>query len=323
MNQERGSKNNKRARKVMLAATVLVTLLLFVSLIIVWQPSMIRRVPYSALEPAYHSWDEILSNPQPITIRTYTTGIMQTTRSAIMNLEHEEAQDIEDEVIEIPVNVGVIQHQEYGVYLIDAGLDKSYVHNPHGTIKGLMVKSYLGKGSQEPNTHIAAILDQENIQLEGVFLTHLHQDHTAGIVDLPKDIPYIAGKNERYVNFRFFMQSDHLAGIDELHEIDFTTGVDLPPLGKAVDLFGDGSLWAISSSGHSAGQMIFLINGMDEQVLFTGDACNDHYQFETGIGPGYYSSDLEGGQEVLERIILFKERYPGVKLVYGHDLKTH
>jgi hypothetical protein len=25
----------------------------------------------------------------------------------------------------------------------------------------------------------------------------------------------------------------------------------------------------------------------------------------------------------LERIILFKERYPEVKLVYGHDLITH
>ena len=248
---------------------------------------------------------------------------MQTTLSAIMNLEHEQAQDIEDEAIEIPVNVGLVQHQEFGAYLIDAGLDQAYVHNPHGTIKGLMVKSYLGKGSQEPNTHIAAILNQESIQLKGVFLTHLHQDHTAGIVDLPKDIPYVAGKHERYVNYRFFMQSDHLAGIDALYEIDFAEGIDLPPLGKAVDLFGDGSLWAISSSGHSAGHVIFLINGIDEQVLFTGDACNDHYQFETGIGPGFYSSDLEGGQEVLERIILFKERYPKVKLVYGHDLKTH
>jgi glyoxylase-like metal-dependent hydrolase (beta-lactamase superfamily II) len=148
-------------------------------------------------------------------------------------------------------------------------------------------------------------------------------DHTAGIVDLPKDIPYVAGKNERYVNFRFFMHGDHLAGIDELQEIDFAEGIDLPPLGKAIDVFGDGSFWAISSSGHSAGHVIFLINGIDEQVLFTGDACNDHYQFETGIGPGTYSSDLEGGQEVLERIILFKERYPDVKLVYGHDQKTY
>ena len=119
------------------------------------------------------------------------------------------------------------------------------------------------------------------------------------------------------------MQSEHLAGIDALVEIDFAEGIDLPPLGKGVDVFGDGSLWAISSSGHSAGHVIFLINGIDDQVLFTGDACNDHHQFETGIGPGAYSSDLEGGQKVLERIILFKERYPEVKLVYGHDLKTH
>ena len=312
----------QKSRRIYLGITII---LVFTSifLFVVYQPSMIRKVPYPAPEPANHTWEDILSHPQPITIRTYSTGINQTTRSGIMNLEYEKAQDIEDETIEIPVNVGIIQHQEYGAFLIDAGLDKSYVHNPHGTIRGLMVKSYLAEGSQEPNTHIAAILDQESVQLKGVFLTHLHQDHTAGIVDLPKDIPYVAGKNERYVNFRFFMQSDHLAGIDELQEIDFAEGIDLPPLGKAIDVFGDGSLWAISSSGHSAGHVIFLINGIDEQVLFTGDACNDHYQFETGIGPGYYSSDLEGGQEVLERIILFKERYPEVKLVYGHDLKTY
>jgi N-acyl homoserine lactone hydrolase len=312
----------RKAKRILLAITAIL-LVTAIFAFVIWQPSMIRRISYPAPEPTYHGWEEILSNPQPITISTYATGIMETSRAAIMNLEHEEAEGIEDEVLEIPVNVGIIQHQELGAYLIDAGLDKSYVHSQHGTIRGLMVESYLGKGSQEPNTHIAAILYQEGIRLAGVFLTHLHQDHTAGIVDLPKDIPYVAGKNERYVNYRFFMQSDHLAGIDELQEIDFTGAIDLPPLGKGVDVFGDGSLWAISSSGHSAGHMIFLINGIDEQVLFTGDACNDHYQFETGIGPGYYSSDLEGGQEALERIILFKERHPEVKLVYGHDLITH
>jgi N-acyl homoserine lactone hydrolase len=323
VDQETGSRRMKRVKKAVLAASVLATLVLFVSLIILWPSISLPRRAFSAPEPAYHNWNEILSHPQPITIRTYSTGIMQTNLSGIMNLKHVRAQDIEDKVIEIPVNVGIIQHQESGAYLIDAGLDQSYADNPRGTIRGLMVKSYLGKGSQEPNTHVAAILDREGIQLEGVFLTHLHTDHTAGIVDLPKRIPYVAGKNERYINFRFFMQSDHLAGIDALLEIDFAEGIDLPPLGKGVDVFGDGSLWAISSSGHSAGHVIFLINGIDEQVLFTGDACNDQYQFETGIGPGSYSSDLEGGQEVLERIILFKERYPKVKLVYGHDLKTH
>ena len=147
-----------KTQRILLGGAAVIVVLASLILVIVWQPSVIRRVPFPVVEPAYHSWDEILSNPQPISIRTYLTGIMQTKLSAIMNLEHEQAQDIEDEVIKIPVNVGIIQHQDIGTYLIDAGLDKSYVHNPHGTIRGLMVKSYLGKGSQEPNTHIAAIL---------------------------------------------------------------------------------------------------------------------------------------------------------------------
>ena len=309
----------KPSRKILLGAAVLAAVLGILTFLIM-QPSMIKRIPFSVPEASYQNLDDILAHPQPITVRTYSTGTMQTTRSGIMNLEHEKAQNIEDEVIEIPVNVFLVQHKDYGAYLIDAGLDQSYVDNQHGTIKGMMVESFLGKGSQEPGTHIGAVLEEEDIQLQGVWLTHMHMDHTAGIVDLPKDIPYVVGKNERYVNFRFFMQTDHLEGIDALYEIDFTEGIDLPPLGKGVDVFGDGSMWAISSSGHSPGHVIFLINGIDEQALVTGDACNDAYQFETGIGPGTYSSDLEGGQQSLEQIITFKSRYPEVRLAYGHDL---
>jgi len=313
----------KRVKMAVLAAAVLVTLLLFVSLIIVWPSLSLQRLPFSAPEASYHNWDDILSNPKPITIRTYSTGMMQTPLSAIMNLEHEQAQAIEDEPVQFPVTANIIQHQQFGAYLIDAGLDASYVHNPYGTMKGIMVKNKSGIGSQEPDTHIAAILNRENIQIQGVFLTHLHPDHTAGILDLPKDVPYVVGKDELYINFRFFMHGDHLAGIDELHEIDFATGVDLPPLGRSVDVFGDGSLWAISSIGHSKGHVVYFINGIEDQVLVTGDACNTQYQFDSGIGPGTYSSDLDQAQVALDRIIAFKQQYPEVKLVYGHDLQSH
>ena len=190
-------------------------------------------------------------------------------------------------------------------------------------MKGIMVKGRLGRATQDPNTDIATILDREKVRIEGVFLTHMHFDHTAGILDLPKDIPYFVSKDEPYANFRFFFHGDHLAGVEEIYDIDLAAGIELPPFGNSVDVFGDGSLWAIPSSGHSKGHMMYFVNGIEDQILVTGDACNDHYQFETGIGPGFFSSDLEGGQEVLERIILFKERYPKVKLVYGHDLRTH
>ena len=309
----------KKSRKILL---VLASLIIMGSVftMLVFQSSVIPRRSFSVPETSYHSWDEILSSPKSITISTYSTGMMQTDLSGIMNLAHEQAAGIEDVVVELPVNVSIIHHQEFGAYLIDAGLDSSYVNNPYGTTRGILVKKLMGKGSQEPNTHIAAILGGENIQLQGVWLTHLHPDHTAGIVDLPKNIPYVTGEDERYINFRFFMQTDHLAGIEALYEIDFKKGIDLPPFGKGVDLFGDGSFWAIESSGHSKGHVMYFINGVDESVIVTGDACNDQYQFDTGIGPGYFSSDLEKAQNVLESIIIFKERYPEVRMVYGHDL---
>ncbi|MDH3245260.1 MAG: MBL fold metallo-hydrolase [Saprospiraceae bacterium] len=307
----------KKSRKILLISTSLFIGSVFVFLVL--HSSVIPRLPFSAPEASYHSWEEILSHPKPITIRTYSTGMMQTDLSGIVNLEHEQAVDIEDVVVEIPVNASIIHHQEFGAYLIDAGLDSSYVTNPHGTAKGILVKKYLGKGSQEPNAHIAAVLERENIQLQGVWLTHLHPDHVAGIVDLPKNVPYVVGKDERYINFRFFMQSDHLAGIDVLYEFDFSKGIELPPLGKGIDLFGDGSFWAIESNGHSKGHVMYFVNGVDERVMVTGDACNNQFQFDTGIGPGYFSSDLEEAQKMLDSIKVFKDRYPEVKLVFGHD----
>ncbi len=320
MKQNRGFLNIKRRNRVMLAVSVLL-ILSFIPLVISWRSSSLQRLSFSAPEASYNNWDDILLHPKPITLQTYSTGKMQTPLSAIMNLKHEQAQAIEDELVEFPVIVTVIQHEALGAYLIDAGLDASYTHNPYGSLEGLLVKRMSGKGSQEPNTHIAATLDKENIQIQGVWLTHLHPDHTAGILDLPKDIPYVMGKGERYPNFKFLIHGDHLAGIDELYEIDFAEGIDLPPFGKSIDVFGDGSLWAISSSGHSKGHVLYFINGIEEQILVTGDACNTLYQFDSGIGPGYYSSDLEQAQAELDRIIAFKEHYPEIKLVFGHDLQ--
>ena len=64
---------------------------------------------------------------------------------------------------------------------------------------------------------------------------------------------------------------------------------------------------------------MYLINGVDEKVIVTGDACNNQTQFDTGIGPGYFSSDIEQAQRVLESLQRFKALYPEVKLVFGHD----
>lgn len=301
------------------AAVAFALVALIIVLWLILQPSTIRRVPFALVEPSLESWEAILASPRPISVRTVSTGSMETDLSGIMNLDHPAAGQLEDVRVELPVNVSLVEHADRGVFLVDAGLDASYVHNPFGSMRGLIVTRFLGKGTQELGQDVASLLRREGIAISGVFLTHLHFDHIAGIVDLPKDIPYVVGEGERYVNFRFVLRGDHLSGVPELQEIAFDRGVDLSPLGTGIDLFGDGSFWAISSPGHSESHVLYLINGVEQQVLLTGDACNTLEQFSTGIGPGAYSSDIARAQLAMDRIRQFKAQYPQVALSFGHD----
>ena len=106
-------------------------------LVIVMEPSWIARETFEAPQPNRQSWEEILSNPQPITVEKYTTGTNATELSGIMNLDHENAIGIEDEIVPIPVNAFLVQHLIHGAHLIDGGLDSSFVDNPYGVMKGI------------------------------------------------------------------------------------------------------------------------------------------------------------------------------------------
>jgi glyoxylase-like metal-dependent hydrolase (beta-lactamase superfamily II) len=52
----------------------------------------------------------------------------------------------------------------------------------------------------------------------------------------------------------------------------------MAPLGPSIDLFGDGSLWAISVLGHTDDDVAYLVNG-PRPVLLTGDACHTKAAF--------------------------------------------
>ena len=86
-------------------ALAFVIILIFVFVFFVLHSSVIPRRPFVTPDASYYNWDEILSHPKQITIHTYSTGIMQTPLSGIMNLQHEKARDIENKSVEIPVIV--------------------------------------------------------------------------------------------------------------------------------------------------------------------------------------------------------------------------
>ncbi len=286
-----------------------------------------KKTPFVFKASTFKTWEEVFSKPGPVSVKSFVTAESIIKNKGALNLDHPDAGAITDSSRKVPVLSHWIRHREYGDYLVDTGLDSSYQTRSRGGFRGILVPLFLGKGIQAEGQDIAARIKEEGIDLKGVFFTHLHFDHIAGTLDLPKGeaVRYVAGKDEPYMLVRkgiLFRSPDFLEGIEPLFEIDFSGAGEMPVLGKSVDVFGDGSLWAVATPGHTPGHLSFLVNGDAGPVLLTGDACLLKEGFDRGIGPGNYSRNVEEAQETLNKLIAFSGKYPSVRLVFGHQLPS-
>ncbi len=260
------------------------------------------------------SWTEIFENPRPVTIETFVTGTVDINRRGTINTEHPNAGYIKDEIITVPIKNYLVHHKELGDFLLDAGLDKSYTDDPKGGIKGDLVDEF----HQNNNENIKFQLDSRNIEPSAVYLSHLHPDHIAGISELPKNIPYFVGKGE-LEQYQPEKSGNFLNGIETIYEIDFSKSDEMPPLGPCTDLLGDGSLWALSTPGHSKGHCSYLINGVEGPILLTMDVCFIMDNLRLKIAPSDYTWDVELAQNSLDMLIKFLKTFTEVKAICGHE----
>jgi N-acyl homoserine lactone hydrolase len=260
------------------------------------------------------SWNEIFKNPYPVTIETIVTGCVEINRRGTINTEHPDAGYVPDELLNVPIKNYVVHHKELGDFLLDAGLDKLYTDDPKGGIEGEHTDIFY----QNQNENIKFQLDLKKIKPRAVYISHLHPDHIAGIRELPKDIPYFVGKGEldQYLPEEY---NDFLHGIETIYEIDFSKLNKISPLGPCADLLGDGSLWAVSTPGHSTGHCSYIINGVDGPIFLTMDACFIHDNLKLKIAPSDYTWDVKMAQSSLDMILKFLTDYPEVKVICGHE----
>jgi len=261
------------------------------------------------------TWDEVFQSPCPVKVESFKTGTVIINLKGTINPHHRRAGIIESRELEVPIMAHWVHHQEKGDFLLDVGLDSSYYIHSNGVLEGTAVDEY----QQDRHENIAWHLKTNNINLQMVFLSHLHSDHAAGVRELSKNITYVTGKGE-YPEYRPHLHWDFLEGLEELLEIDYSQAQEMPIFGASVDLLGDGSLWAIHTPGHTPGHSSFLANGLEGPVLLTMDAAFIHKNLEMGVAPSDYTWNVEMAQKSLERIIKFLEEYPQVKVLPGHEI---
>ncbi len=268
------------------------------------------------------SWVRIFAQPKDITVTTIETGKIEVKISDVLNLKNINAKGMKDSSLYVPVFIHLIHHPVYGDWLVDSGLDSSFYKDPHGNIKGLLRGLFIC--TQEKGQDVTSQLASRGITIKGVFFTHLHPDHVTGVPGLPKNIEYVCGKGEtvtiiRPLGIKLF-SSEQLSGIAKMEEFDFSKAEPIAPVGPAIDVFGDGSFWAISTPGHTIAHTSYVVNTSSGPVLLTGDVSHTRTGWNKEIEPGGFTLNRPQNLKSLLQLKEFVKQYPQLKVVLGHQL---
>ena len=277
-------------------------------------PKMINK-QLADISVAPQSW-EALQTGQVDSFKILNTGSVKVPLSGMLNEKKLPADHGMGEKIWVEVYVFLFHHQQKGWFMIDTGLDSTFQKD--GNIKGLLAGNYIKDSKQEKGQNIAAQLKRENKKIEGIYLTHLHGDHTAGLPEIDSSIPKYCSKEEKHIHIPALYHSNHLSKEDTLYHLDWSTSFALAPFNEVIDVFGDQSFFAIHTPGHSSGHTSYLLNTTNGLILLTGDASHTRYGFENGIEPGW-TSNKDQAVESLKALRRFKSQYPDTHVVYGHQ----
>lgn len=230
--------------------------------------------------------------PGPIDFEKVTSATWSVPLSGLLNLEHPKAQAaaIEDRDEAIDIYTYVLKHPKHGVFLIDAGVSESFRSAENDDVSWLVTKAMniAALKVQRSNQELLQSLGDEAVS--GVLLTHIHLDHIMGFDDLPNDTDVYLGPGDAE-----YTAVDHLASrgstnrllkkVRRLKTWDFGES-------RALDVFGDGSLFALHAPGHTVGLTVYVVRTTQGAQLVMGDLTHTRWGWENGVEPGSYSADV-------------------------------
>ena len=259
--------------------------------------------------------EAVVDQPGPLTVESVVGADWAVDRSGLLNLAHPAAKDLKDGLEPIVVGFHAIQHPTRGLFLVDTGTEKALRDDRAHTVFGGLIGKFMHADLLTVRQDTAGWLGSRKVS--GVFLTHLHLDHVTGMRDVPNDTPIYTGPGESAevgVMPRMLrsVTDQALEGKGALNELQL--GAD-----GVLDVFGDGSLWALHVPGHTRGSVAFVARTTQGPVLLTGDACHTKWGWEHDVEPGSFSEDRPKSAESLAKMRALVARHPKIEVRMGHQ----
>jgi N-acyl homoserine lactone hydrolase len=269
--------------------------------------------------------EALLDQPGPVEVETVVGANWAVSRAGLINLDHPAAKaaHLTDGDEPIQVFVHVLRHPTRGTFLVDTGVTRTLVLDPAHAGVSWIVRKVMHPDKMKLGTSTAEVVARERGPLGGVLLTHLHLDHVSGMADVPHGTPIYAGPGE--ADDRAFLnlfgqgtidrQLEGQADIQELRPAADPSG----RFAGIVDLFGDGTVFALWVPGHTVGSVAYVARTPKGPVLFTGDACHTRWGWEHGVEPGSFSSDRPRSAASLAALRALVARHPSMDVRFGHQ----
>jgi glyoxylase-like metal-dependent hydrolase (beta-lactamase superfamily II) len=304
------------ARRVLLVAGVaLGVLVAFLAVGLLWAHAHIRGIAPEL--PGAGAVVPLLSAGEgPVRVSWINTASQRTPRWGVLERALDPTPEAEY-VMSHPAFV--LEWPDGRIFLIDVGMDEASAIG-FGRLLRLS-----GGDRIEPLGSTALRLGDAVERVEGVGFTHLHTDHTAGVVELcertPAAIPLFQTHwQAEEVNFTTRTGRNHLRDAGCLAEILLGPGpVHLIP--------GFPGLGVLAVGGHTPGSQVFVARVGDDIWIFTGDVVNNIDGVRHDLPkPGFYSLLMvPEATDRLQAVRLYLRELsaqPDAHLLVSHDQRA-
>ena len=232
---------------------------------------------------------------------------------------------------------GILIRHPAGDLLIDTGnsshFDDEIGGFPFGT--WLKLKSLAGELKVEsPLPQRLRQIGEDPTKLRWAILSHVHLDHSGGLMDLPP-LPVLLTReelqfaNDPNVQAKGYVIAAHVQKFPAVAEP--TLKFDPLPyetFDESADLYKDGSVVVVPLRGHTPGSLGIFVNLSPERRMFyVGDAVDDERGFEERAGKSLILQDSDNDKiladQIVGRLSELPEKVPGLAILPAHGRSAY